>query len=562
MKRAMNQSTLTLILNGVSILALVFMVFSLFSYNNISTELERANADRYDLTYNANRFMNGSSTLTNEVRAFAATGLQEHYDKYWEEVNVTKNRDLGVAAMQEIGITADEQTIIDDIYALSNNLVPFEEEAMQEAMAGNYQDALDYVYGYDYNLAITQINSLKEQFLNKLDERSLAEVSALKEKAESVQVRMVIAMGAVAVMLFVVILVTRLQIIGPVLAVKGQMEEICNGNLSAEFSLRSDTSEIGRLVDAIHKTKGDLKKYIYDIDSVLSQMANGNMDLKVRDDYRGEFIPIQKAMNQILDSLNVALYQINMTAERVSAESDRMASGAQSLSDGTVQQASAVEELSSSIREISKQVELNSEDAKTARKFSEGASSQLDVCEEKMVALTAAIEDISHASKQIGGIIKTIEDISLQTKLLALNASVEAARAGEAGKGFAVVAGEVQTLAYKSAESAQHITKLIENSVSLVEYGTSLSEDTRSALSTVIDSAQKSAEMVERIADSAIQQSQSLQQLTLGMEQIAEVVQTNASTAEESASSARELNSEAEELKVSIQRFRLRGNRV
>ncbi len=87
MKRAMKQSTLMLILNGISILTLLFLVFSLFSYSGVSKELNKANEERFELTYNANRFMNGSAYLTNEVRAFAATGMQEHYDNYWREVN-------------------------------------------------------------------------------------------------------------------------------------------------------------------------------------------------------------------------------------------------------------------------------------------------------------------------------------------------------------------------------------------------------------------------------------------------------------------------------------------
>ncbi len=115
MKKAMNQSILTLILNGGSILALLFMMYSLFTYSRVNGQLNEAYKERFDLTYNANRFMNGSSYLTNEVRAFAATGDKKHYDNYWNEINNLKNRDIGVAAMQEIGITADEQAQIGSV---------------------------------------------------------------------------------------------------------------------------------------------------------------------------------------------------------------------------------------------------------------------------------------------------------------------------------------------------------------------------------------------------------------------------------------------------------------
>ena len=202
---------------------------------------------------------------------------------------------------------------------------------------------------------------------------------------------------------------------------------------------------------------------------------------------------------------------------------------------------------------------LASEDADSARKSSSDAAVQLEVCSRKMEELKTAMEDISKSSHQIGGIIKTIEDISFQTNILALNAAVEAARAGEAGKGFAVVADEVQSLANKSSVSAQNITELIQNSMKLVEQGTSLSADTTQALSAGVSGAKDATALVERIAESALQQAQSLKQLTLGMEQIADVVQTNAATAEESAASAQELYSQAEELKVSVHRFKLRG---
>ena len=119
MRKSMNQSTLSLILNGISILTLLFLLFSLMTYNSITNQLNEANEERFALTYNANRFMNGSAYLTNEVRAYAATGDEEHYNNYWNEVNELKNRDKGVAAMQEIGITSEEQDMINEMSSLS-----------------------------------------------------------------------------------------------------------------------------------------------------------------------------------------------------------------------------------------------------------------------------------------------------------------------------------------------------------------------------------------------------------------------------------------------------------
>ncbi len=558
MKKAMNQSTLTTILNVASICALVLLLILLIINTSASSRLDESNQERYELTYNANRFMNGSAYLTNEVRAFAATGMQEHYDNYWNEVNTLKNRDQGVAAMQEIGITDEEQSMIDQMSALSNELVPLEEQAMQQVQAGQRNLAVNYVYGDDYNNALAKITSLKEQFLEDLDARALREVQSLERRVLIVRVLMILALVVVGVLQVFSMRVIRRRILRPVIAVKDQMGEISQGNLSAEFRWEPDTSELGMLVNSIHETKRELKTYIKDIDEKLAQMAQGNMDLNITATYRGEFLPIRNAMQQILDSLNDALYHIRQTAFQVSNESQRMAAGAQTLSEGAVQQASTVEELSAGIQDISGQVGQTSLDAAEARQYTMSASEQLQVCSSKMNALTKAISDISESSKQISGITKAIEDISFQTNILALNASVEAARAGAAGKGFAVVADEVQRLASKSAESAKSITELIDASVEQVRYGTTLSEETTQALLEVVNSAQQSSELVDQIAHSAQAQALSLKQLTEGMELISNVVQTNAATAEESASSAEELRQQAEKLEASVQRFQLR----
>ena len=56
---------------------------------------------------------------------------------------------------------------------------------------------------------------------------------------------------------------------------------------------------------------------------------------------------------------------------------------------------------------------------------------QLQACNQKMADLTTAMGDIAQSSRQISGIIKTIDDISFQTNILALNAAVEAKPQGQ-----------------------------------------------------------------------------------------------------------------------------------
>ena len=517
MKKAMKQSKLIAIMNGVSISALILMALLLLVYANVDKELSKNNEDRFNLTYNANRFMNGSAYLTNEVRAYAATGEQEHYDNYWNEINTLKNRDQGVAAMQEIGITPEEQGMIDEMSALSNKLVPLEEDAMNNVQENRLQKALDYVYGSEYSSSIAQINSIKEQFLSALDTRTMEEIQTLNLRLMIVRILIYLAMALVAVMQIIVMLVTRRNILHPIIAVRDQMGEISLGNLSAEFPLEADTSEIGMLVASIHETKKELKNYIHDIDSKLAQMAQGKMNLTIDTDYRGEFLPIQNALRQILDSLNLALSRINHTASQVSDESEQMASDAQILSAGAAEQASAIQELSANIQSLSGQVTSTSQDADKARQASMDSAAQLTACSKKMEQLTSAMGDISEASQKINGIIKTIEDISFQTNILAINASVEAARAGTYGRGFAVVADEVQSLANKSSVAAKDITKLIENSLELVQHGTTLSGDTTEALAIGVAGSKSTADLIQKIADSAQQQALSLEQLTGGV---------------------------------------------
>lgn len=75
-------------------------------------------------------------------------------------------------------------------------------------------------------------------------------------------------------------------------------------------------------------------------------------------------------------------------------------------------------------------------------------------------SLNEEITGVKFISEEINSILRSIERIANETKILGLNASIEAARAGEAGRGFGVVASEIGTLSDSSKDTAKRIVEL------------------------------------------------------------------------------------------------------
>jgi len=290
----------------------------------------------------------------------------------------------------------------------------------------------------------------------------------------------------------------------------------------------------------------------------LDSLAEGDCTVETHEDYKGDFVTIKTALNTIVSNLNRMFSDINQSADQVASGADQVSSGAQALSQGATEQASSIEELSASITEIAGQVNQNATNSAAANKTSIEASAEVTHGNEQMQQMIGAMVEISDSSKQIGKIIKTIEDIAFQTNILALNAAVEAARAGTAGKGFAVVADEVRNLASKSAEAAKNTTVLIESSIKAVENGTKIADETGKSLSVIIEGVQKTSDLIAEISKSSNEQATAINQVTQGVDQISAVVQTNSATSEESAATSEELSGQAQVLKDTLAFFKLK----
>ncbi|RBM35624.1 methyl-accepting chemotaxis protein [Vibrio tarriae] len=211
---------------------------------------------------------------------------------------------------------------------------------------------------------------------------------------------------------------------------------------------------------------------------VIQRIAESN-DISLRAELKGqdEITAVARYFNGLLDKFEHLIsgsqtksHQLYTSTSSMHDELEQVIEQFNIQSDHMGLMATSVQQMVSTISEISESTNIAVDGVNQAARNAEHGRSVVVTTVKNIDLLSSTLQKSQHSIdslnafvEKIGGAVSIIQGIAEQTNLLALNAAIEAARAGEQGRGFAVVADEVRSLATRTHQSTEEITRVVAN---------------------------------------------------------------------------------------------------
>ncbi|WP_193556124.1 methyl-accepting chemotaxis protein [Paenibacillus ginsengarvi] len=325
---------------------------------------------------------------------------------------------------------------------------------------------------------------------------------------------------------------------------------IAAGDLTVDIIPARSRDEIGQLTESFRKVASSLRTLIDQIVTTSDRLAVSAGEISVR-----------------TDEMSQASRQIAETIQEVAVGTENQTYRVKDSEQAIIAMTGSVRNISSHAEKVSGLASEASDKASEGNNTIAATEGQMSAIRQTVQSLESVVARLGERSEHIGAIVSIITGLSLQTKILSLNAGIEAARAGEYGKGFAVVAGEIRKLADDSAESTSRIAELIEAIRSDLALALRSMGDVSREVATGMNAVQTAGgsfahirEAVEQVVRKMEESTADIMTLVSGSEQVEQSVRVIAGIAEHSAAGTEEVSAATEEQLASVEDMLVAAN--